>query len=80
MKASNVSFVPLQLASLCLDCELITPAPQGRCMACGSVAVLGIARTLNQRAMKRAPRSDDPVFANVTSRHPVSYGDFLHST
>jgi len=80
MKASRVSFVPFQLASLCLDCELITPAPQGRCLACGSVAVLSIARTLNQRDTKRTPQADEPVFAHVASRRAARCGDFLHST
>ena len=47
MASTNVSFVPLQQAFLCLDCEAITPANK-TCLACGSHALLNIARVLNE--------------------------------
>ena len=46
MNVSKLSLVPLQQASLCLDCEIITAA-HTHCLACGSVALLNLARTLN---------------------------------
>lgn len=46
MNASRPSLVPLQHASLCMDCEMITAA-HTHCSACGSAALLNLARTLN---------------------------------
>ena len=39
MKNSKQSLIPLQRASLYLDCEIITPA-QKSCLACGSAALI----------------------------------------
>jgi hypothetical protein len=47
MDISNLSLVPLRQASLCLDCETITTA-SANCQACGSQALLNVARTLNR--------------------------------
>jgi hypothetical protein len=44
----NLSLVPLRQASLCIDCETITTA-QTNCYACGSRALLNIARALDQQ-------------------------------
>jgi hypothetical protein len=76
---TKASLVPLQLATLCLDCEMITPA-QGTCLACGSGALLNLARALNEPGAKRNPHAREPALAQIVSRHPVRYGDFLHST
>jgi hypothetical protein len=46
MNTSELSLVPLQQATLCLDCEMITAA-HTRCFACGSVALMSLARALN---------------------------------
>jgi hypothetical protein len=46
MNTSELALVPLQQASLCLDCDMITAA-QTHCFACGSVALMNLARTLN---------------------------------
>jgi hypothetical protein len=46
MNTSKLSLVPLGQASLCLDCDMITSA-HTHCCACGSVALLNLARTLN---------------------------------
>jgi hypothetical protein len=46
MNTSKLSLVPLGQASLCLDCDMITSA-HTHCFACGSVALLNLARTLN---------------------------------
>lgn len=52
MKPSNLSFVPLSQASLCLDCEMITAAATC-CAACGSSALMNMARTLSQPGHSR---------------------------
>ena len=46
MNVSKLSLVPLQQASLCLDCDMITAA-HTHCFVCGSAALLNLARTLN---------------------------------
>ena len=48
MNTLNLSLVPLRQASLCLDCETITTA-HTNCHACGSRALLNVARALDQR-------------------------------
>lgn len=48
MSVYDFGIVPLQQASLCLDCEVITAA-QTHCTACGSRALLGIAGILSRR-------------------------------
>lgn len=55
MNTSNLSLVPLRQASLCLDCETITTASTN-CQACGSQALLNVARALNP------PRRSDLAF------------------
>lgn len=42
----NVSFVPLQSATFCVQCELISANPRPYCLACGSQAVIGLSRVL----------------------------------
>jgi hypothetical protein len=46
MNTSEFSLVPWQKASLCLDCDMITAA-QTNCLACGSVALMYLPRTLD---------------------------------
>lgn len=53
MKTTNVSLVPLQQASLCMDCETIT-AGYTHCLGCGSRALLNLARVLSQSAADRS--------------------------
>ncbi len=48
MNTSNLSLVPLRQASLCLDCETITTA-HTNCHACGSGALLNVARALSRQ-------------------------------
>jgi hypothetical protein len=48
VNTSNLSLVPLRQASLCLDCETITSA-QTNCHACGSRALLNVARALDRQ-------------------------------
>jgi hypothetical protein len=50
MNTSPICLVPLQQASLCIDCETITAA-HTNCLACGSKALLNIARVLNNRCL-----------------------------
>jgi hypothetical protein len=79
MKSSKLSLIPLQLASLCLDCDMITPA-HGRCVACGSVALLNVARTLSRPGAIHLPRVDNQAVAHIAYSRVARYGDFLQST
>jgi hypothetical protein len=79
MNTSNLSLVPLQQASLCLDCETITAA-QTNCHACGSRALLNIARALDQPGYLTSLRSDNTVIHAALSKQTPRLGDFLHST
>jgi putative methionine-R-sulfoxide reductase with GAF domain len=42
----NLSFVPLQTATFCVQCELISANNKPYCLACGSHAVIGLSRVL----------------------------------
>jgi putative methionine-R-sulfoxide reductase with GAF domain len=42
----DVHFVPLQSATFCVQCELISTSNKPYCLACGSHALLGLARVL----------------------------------
>src|SRR6202035_1770376 len=42
----NVNFVPLQSATFCVQCELISNNSKPYCLACGSHALLGLSRVL----------------------------------
>jgi putative methionine-R-sulfoxide reductase with GAF domain len=42
----DVSFVPLQSATFCVQCELISANSKTYCVACGSHALLGLSRVL----------------------------------
>jgi putative methionine-R-sulfoxide reductase with GAF domain len=42
----DVSFVPLQSATFCVQCELISTSSKPYCLACGSHALLGLSRVL----------------------------------
>jgi putative methionine-R-sulfoxide reductase with GAF domain len=42
----DVSFVPLQSATFCVQCELISTGNKPYCLACGSRALLGLSRVL----------------------------------
>jgi len=77
MNSSSSSVVPLQFASLCLDCEMITAAG-GRCAACGSSALMNVARTLSGPMTTARPVSQAPI---TGLRYRLSsWGDFLQST
>jgi len=65
MNASKISAVPLQHANLCMDCEAITAAPTN-CLACGSRALLSIARVLNQRALAEPAQREVPAILQIT--------------
>jgi hypothetical protein len=51
----DVNLVPLQNASLCLDCEAITSA-HTTCLCCGSQALLNIARILSHKGLETGCR------------------------
>jgi len=42
----DVSFVPLQSATFCVQCELISTNSKAHCLACGSTALIGLSRVL----------------------------------
>jgi putative methionine-R-sulfoxide reductase with GAF domain len=42
----DVPFVPLQSATFCVQCELISTSTKSYCLACGSHAVIGLSRVL----------------------------------
>jgi putative methionine-R-sulfoxide reductase with GAF domain len=42
----DIGFVPLQSATFCVQCELISSNSTPQCLACGSRAVLGLSRVL----------------------------------
>ena len=42
----DVNFVPLQSATFCVQCELISASTKPFCLACGSNALLGLSRVL----------------------------------
>jgi putative methionine-R-sulfoxide reductase with GAF domain len=42
----DVSFVPLQSATFCVQCEMISTNPRTYCLACGSTALIGLSRVL----------------------------------
>jgi putative methionine-R-sulfoxide reductase with GAF domain len=42
----DIPFVPLQAATFCVQCELISTSNKPYCLACGSNAVLGLSRVL----------------------------------
>ena len=46
MRATNVNFLSLQSAVFCVQCELLSENNTPRCLACGSGAVLSLARVL----------------------------------
>jgi hypothetical protein len=56
MNSKRLSIVPLQQASLCLDCDMITAA-HTHCFVCGSAALLNLARTLNDERDDVVPLS-----------------------
>ena len=42
----DVPFVPLQSATFCVQCELISTSTKSYCLACGSQALVGLSRVL----------------------------------
>jgi putative methionine-R-sulfoxide reductase with GAF domain len=42
----DIPFVPLQSATFCVQCELISSSSQSYCLACGSKALIGLSRVL----------------------------------
>jgi len=42
----DIPFVPLQSATFCVQCELISSSRRSYCLACGSTSLLGLSRVL----------------------------------
>jgi hypothetical protein len=74
MNTSDLGLVPLRQASLCLDCDMITTA-QTHCFACGSVALMNLARTLNGNTGAKHPRRELFVVTKSSARprQPVPF-------
>lgn len=48
MHQSPVEVIPLEVAVLCVDCEMVTQSKQGHCLHCGSFSLLNLAGILNR--------------------------------
>jgi hypothetical protein len=55
-KNPAVDLVPLAVALLCEDCDLISAGKNGRCAGCGSSATMRLAGILNDSEMRRVGR------------------------
>ena len=53
----DVNFVPLQSATFCVQCELISTSNKPYCLACGSHALLGLSRVLGGSLLPPADRA-----------------------
>ena len=53
----DVNFVPLQSATFCVQCELISTSNKPYCLACGSHALLGLSRVLGGSCEASKPRT-----------------------
>lgn len=79
MNNSSLSLIPLQRASLCLDCEVITPAHKS-CLACGSGALLNIARALSGPEYAGIVGLNSTAIAEVPREAYQQGTNFIHST
>jgi hypothetical protein len=80
MNSSKLGLVPLQQASLCMDCEMITAA-HTHCCACGSAALLSLARTLNGRSDFNSAAATFAPLASFSGRRFESHPRFgTHAT
>jgi hypothetical protein len=68
MNIATACLVPLQHASLCIDCETITAA-HTNCLACGSKALLNIARVLNNRRLSGLALGDRASVLPISMPH-----------
>ena len=57
----DVNFVPLQSATFCVQCELISTNSKPYCLACGSHALLGLSRVLGGSMRTSKPRTSSPI-------------------
>jgi hypothetical protein len=67
MNISNLGLVPLRQASLCLDCEMITAA-HTNCAACGSSALLNVARALSRPGYSGFPCRDKTAGTEISTK------------
>jgi hypothetical protein len=79
MNSTNLNVVPLQQASLCLDCETITAA-LASCHVCGSRALLNLARALDQPNQRSYFRPSNPVLPAIPRNQLPRGNDFAQST
>jgi hypothetical protein len=78
MNIEKISLVPLQQAFLCMDCEMITAA-NSRCIACGSAALLNVAKALNGDEYAEPMQPELVTVASVPARH-VRQAKVLYAT
>lgn len=79
----DIPFVPLQSATFCVQCELISTSSQSYCLACGSKALIGLSRILggslrNQQTAHLITDSElDSLVRDLL--HTVPSADYLYS-
>jgi len=49
----DVNFVPLQSATFCVQCEMISTNRRSYCLACGSTALIGLSRVLGGSLLRQ---------------------------
>ena len=83
----DIPFVPLQSATFCVQCEMISTNPRSYCLACGSRALIGLSRVLggSLRHQQTAHLITDAELDNLvrdllrTVPVPDSFADEEHS-
>jgi hypothetical protein len=76
MKTSQLNIVPLALANLCLDCEMITAAGAS-CGFCGSAALMSLARLLSRAGSGVVFDCQEPTVAKMAPNQTLSKETFF---
>lgn len=69
----DVAIVPLDQAQLCQDCDAITAACNGRCLRCGSQALLSLATVLNRETFDGRDVSEAPCYSAAIAQEYLQY-------
>ena len=66
----DIHFVPLQSATFCIQCELISTNSRPYCLACGNTSLLSLSRVLGGtlRQQQTAPEPSGPCPADCSGR------------
>ena len=78
LQAANVSFLELGNTVLCVQCELISYNNTSKCLACGSSALLTLARVLggSLRTQQQVRLIEDELIDHVVENILMKSGDF----